>query len=189
MRGTMVAVAALLLAGCGGKGGTDNASAAANEGGPVKHQPGSWTNKIEVTKIDAGPGVDTAKIKAGLQQIFDAASTKSVCITPEMAAKGNPAANMERMAAQGKKCDFTRKAMNGEKLDFAGTCSDPNGAKLRVAVTGTNGATGQDLKVVSAPVDASGASQGSMEMRITSRRTGECKPGDLTPQAPVGQPG
>ena len=183
MRTAMVVGAALLVAACGNKD-KGSAGAATGGGAPVKHQPGSWTNKIEITKLDAGPGVDSSKVKAGLQQVFDAASGNSICITPEVAEKDNPAANIERMAAQGKKCDFSRKVADGERLDFAGICSDANGTKVRIAITGTNGATAQDLTVVSEPVDPTGATRGSMEMHVASHRTGDCKPGDMKAPLP-----
>lgn len=184
--GMTVLAAALSLSACGNGGkSADNATAAkVTSGAPVKHQPGSWSNKIEITRFDGGPGIDNAKVKAGLQSIFDAASGMSICITPAIAEKDNPAANMERLAAQGKKCDFTRKVSDGEKLDFAGVCSDASGTKVRVAITGTNAATEQNLVVVSEPIDASGATKGAMEMHVSSHRTGACKPGDTTPPVP-----
>ena len=182
MRVLALTSAALLLAACGNGDGKGDAKAASGE--PVRHQPGSWSNKIEIVKLDAGPGVDSAKIRGGMQQIFDAASGTSICITPELAAKDNPAANLERLAAQGKKCDFTRKVATGDRIDYAGTCTDPNGSGIRIAITGTNGATAQDLTVTSAPVDPSGATKGSMTMHLTSRRLGDCKPGDVTPALP-----
>lgn len=175
MRVAMVAAAALLVTGCGGKGET------AKTGAPIKHQPGSWSNKIEITDFDGGPGVDNAAAKQQIQAVLAAASGLSVCVTPELAARDNLSDNIERMAAQGKKCDFTRKTIDGENLDFAGTCSDATGTKVDLAITGTNAATKQDLVVKVTPV----GKPGRMTMHVVGQRNGECKPGDVRPPAPA----
>ena len=190
MRTMLVMTAALGLAACGGGTETTNGSAAAGTGtasttgAPVKQQPGSWTNKIQIVKLDAGPGVDNDKIKQGMQSMFDAVAGRGVCITPAMVENSSVEKNIEQLAAQGKKCDFTKKVMAGETVDFAGTCTDANGTKVQLAITGTNRATAQDIMVTSAPIDASGATRGSMELKLEARRTGECKPGDITPPMP-----
>lgn len=183
MRTMVVMTTALALAACGGKDAGGNATAAAS-GGPVKQQPGSWTNKIEITKLDVGGGVDTAKMREGMQTMMDAASAKSLCITPEYVAKFDPQANMERMASQGKNCTFDRKQVTGATVDVAGICTDASGNKMRVSVNGTSAATAQDMVVKVSPADAASPMKANMEMRIASRRTGECKPGDITPPMP-----
>ena len=188
MRTVMVIAAAAALSACGGgKDAGGNAQAAA--GAPVKQQPGSWTNKIEVTKLEVGGGVDTAKMKEGMQTMLDAASAQSLCITPEYAAKFDSRQNMERMAAQGKNCTFDRKVASGEKLDFSGICTDQAGNKMRVSINGTSSATAQDMVVKAEPADAAAPMKVNMEMHIASRRTGECKPGDITPPLPGAAPG
>ena len=191
MRTVLVMTAALGLAACGGGAETANGSAGAGTttasttpAAPVKQQPGSWTNKIQIVKLDAGPGVDNDKIKQGMQSMFDAVAGRGVCITPAMVQNNSVEKNIEQLAAQGKKCDFSRKIMDGEKVDFAGTCTDANGTKVQLAINGRNTATAQDMTVTSSPIDASGTARGSMELKLEARRTGECKPGDITPPAP-----
>lgn len=173
----MAMAAALAATACGG--GTDSGKVAA----PVKQLPGSWTNKIQIVKLDAGPGVDSTKIKEGMQSMFDAFAGRGVCITEAMVAKNNVEANIRQLAAQGKKCDFSRKIQDGELIDFAGVCSEANGSKVKIAITGTNGPTTQDMVIVSEPVDAGGTARGSMELKMEGRRTGDCKAGDM--QMPV----
>jgi hypothetical protein len=168
--------AALMLAGCGG--GTETAS------GPVRHQPGSWSNKVTLVSVQGIPGADNPQAKQALQGMFDMASRVGTCITPELAAVDSPAANAERLAAQGKTCTFDRKIENGTQVDIAGTCTDAAGTKMRVEIAGTNGTTAQTLTATTSPLGADNKPIGSMVIRIESRRTGECKPGDVTPPAP-----
>ena len=182
MRMVLIAATALLVTGCGSKDkGTAGATGTGTSSAPVRHQPGSWSNKIDITDFDGGPGVDSAAMKGQIQNMFAAASSMSVCITPELAASDNIEANIERMAAQGKKCDFSRKVIDGEKIDFAGTCSDASGTKVDMSFTGTNTATKQDLQIKVTPV----GKPGSMTMHVVGQRNGECKPGDLRPPVPA----
>ena len=47
--------------------------------------------------------------------------------------------------------------------------------------SGTSGATAQDLTMRVEPLGPDGKSAGVMELRMTGTRTGDCKPGDVTP--------
>jgi hypothetical protein len=50
-----------------------------------------------------------------------------------------------------------------------------------MTITGTNSATAQALTMQTEGYDAGSVKQGTMQMKITSTRSGDCKPGDITP--------
>ena len=177
MRTMMILAAATMLAACGGnkdaaadgKGGTATVSTA-----PVKRQPGSWGQTIQITRLE-GAGVND-HAKQAMQQMFDAFGKMTVCVTPEAAAKEDLSANMEKLGAQGADCKVERKSVVGEKLDFAATCNK-NGETMKVAMTGTSGATAQDMTISVEPVNNKAIS--GMTMRVAAKRRGECTSSDI----------
>ena len=179
MRVVVLVMGLGVLAGCGKGAGSD---------GPIRHQPGSWSNKVTLVSVEGIPGAENPQARTALQGMFDMASRVGTCITPELAAIDSPAANAERMAAQGKTCTFDRKVESGTNVDIAGTCSDQAGTKMRVEIAGTNSATAQTLTATTSPLGADNKPAGKMVIRIESRRTGECKPGDVTPPLPRATP-
>lgn len=166
MRKTMMAagVAAILLAGC------------AKSGPPPKREPGSWTQKVELKRFE-GKGADQAK--AGLTQMFAMMSAISVCVTPEMATKEDPTANLGKLGGTNGDCTFDRKSVDGGNLDISGTCKSAGGKTAKITATGTMGASDQDVNMTVEGFDATGAKEGLMEMRIHSTRNGECTAKDM----------
>lgn len=187
MRLLATTMTALALAGCGNKDAAGGSAAAAMATGkpaaPVKRQPGIWSTRLEITRLDGGPGVDTTRLREGMQNAMNAAAATGICVTPEAAARDTPAGNIDR-ASPARNCKFDRMVQEGERVDVAGTCQAQSGEKVRVTVTGTSGATAQDLTMSIVPVGASATPQRGMGMRVRSTRTGACKPGDITPPAP-----
>jgi len=166
MRTTTIAAAAavILLAGCG------------KSGPPPKREPGSWTQKMELKRFE---GKDAEKAKAGIEQMFAMMSAMSVCVTPEMAAKEDPTANLEKLGGGNGDCKFDRKSVAGGNLDISGTCKSAGGKSAKVTATGTMGASDQDIDMTVEGYDASGAKEGLMEMRVHSTRNGECTAKDM----------
>jgi hypothetical protein len=169
----LVASAAMLslLAACG-----------ARDDKPVKREPGSWSTKITIGKLE-GKGV-TAQTKAGLQQMFDAMSSMSVCVTPEASAREDIGHNIENASGAGRNCQFDKRDLAGETISFSGTCSDGT-RKVRMTATGTTGATAQDMTMTIEPLGTNGAPEGIMEMHMATTRSGACKPTDITPPPPA----
>lgn len=164
-------VAALsLLSACGTKSDT-----------PVKREPGSWSTKITIAKLE-GKGV-TPQTKAGMQQMFDAISSMTVCVTPEAAAREDIGHNLEGATGAGGNCKFDKRDLNGETISFSGICGEDT-HKVRMSATGTSGATAQDMTMKVEPLGADGAPEGIMEMHVVTTRSGACKPTDITPPAP-----
>lgn len=150
----------------------------------IKRQAGSWTQKIEIVKLE-GKGV-TPAAKAQMQAIFAAMSKMSICLTPTAAAKEDIAKNMEQLGTRGQNCKIDSNDATGKTIGLSATCTQPGGEKVKMTVTGTNATTEQDMTMKSEGFTATGAAEGVMEMRVRSTRTGECKPTDITPpEAPA----
>lgn len=156
-------IAAMLLAGCA-------------KGPPPKRQPGSWSQTMELKNFE---GKDADKAKAALGQMFAAMNSVTVCVTPEMAAKEDPTANLEKLGSGGGTCTFDKKSAAGGSLDVAGTCKDAAGKTAKITATGTLGATDQDITMSVEGFDPSGAREGLMEVRVHSVRKGECTASDM----------
>lgn len=173
----LTSLAALALAGCNGAGSGNSATAAKVE--PIKRQPGSWTSKIDITKLEG------ADVKPGqreqMQQMFAMFSGISVCVTPEAAAQEDVSKNIESSAGA-RECTFDKREFTATSMEFSGTC-DRDGGKVRMTAKGTNSATAQDVTMTIEPLDAAGKPGGLMEMHVTSQRTGECTSKDFTPPA------
>ena len=171
MRTTMIAagMAALVLTSC------------AKSGPPPKREPGSWTQKVELKRME-GKGADEAK--AGLEKMFALMSTMSVCVTPEMSAKEDPTQNLEKLGGANGDCKFDKKSVAGGTLDVAGTCKDTGGKTAKISATGTLGASVQDMTITVEGFDASGTKEGLMEMQVHSTRNGECTAKDM--KSPTG---
>lgn len=173
--------ASVALSGCGSIGG-GNSSGEAGGGSaaaPVKRQPGSWQSKIQIVRLE-GPDVKP-EMREQMQKMMDMMGGISVCMTPEAIAEEDPAKNLEKQAG-GNNCTFDKKNFSGETMEFAGTCSN-GGKKMKMNAKGKSTATSQDITMVIEPLKADGSPEGVMEMRVTSNRTGDCKPGDFTPPA------
>jgi hypothetical protein len=182
----LTAASSLMLAGCGDKakdapGEGGNAEAAAVSSPAEKRQPGSWSQKIEIVKLegdDVKPGD-----KEQMQQMFSMLSGMTICLTPEAAAKEDMEKKLSDMGTRGENCTFDKRAMSGNKIDFSATCQGTDGKVMKMAATGTSGATSQDITMSISAKKADGTDEGEMVMHIQSERKGECGPKDITPPA------
>lgn len=166
-----VAACALLLSGCGKPAPQ----------APIKRQPGSWTQKVDLLKLE-GKGADP-KAKATMQQMFNSLSRISLCVTPDAAAREDITADFAN-AGGGMNCTFDKHSVSGEAIEASGTCSGgPEPA--RISVKGTSGATAQDIMIAIEALDPKAPGAGGMVMHVTTRRMGACTAHDLKPPAPA----
>lgn len=180
----LAATAVLALTGCGEKAADGSAGGAvADRSAPVQRQPGRWSTKIEIVKLE-GPDMKGSE-KAELQAMMNMMGNVSICLTPEAVAQEDVTANLNQLGSQGGECKFDKKDVNGNRMSFAATCKTPDGGSTRLSAEGKNDATSQDFTLSSAGTRPDGKPAGEMVMRITGKRTGECKPGDITPPMPT----
>ena len=160
-------IAAMLLAGCA-------------KGPPPKREPGSWSQTMELKRFE---GKDAEKAKVALGQMFAAMNAVTICVTPEMAAKEDPTANLEKLGSGGGgTCTFDKKSVAGGNLDIAGSCKDATGKTAKISATGSLGTADQDINMTVEGFDAYGAKEGLMEIRVHSVRKGECTASDARPK-------
>ena len=153
----------------------------------VKRQPGSWSQKIEILKLE-GKGA-TPETKVQMQKMFDAMGGISICVTPAAAAKEDMSKNMEQMGSRGQNCTFGKRDTTGATIGFDATCKQADGGTMKLSAAGTNTATSQDITMTMDGIDASGKPTGTMQMRVIGTRGGDCKPTDVTPpDAPATPP-
>ncbi len=165
----VLAGTALLVTACG-KG----------DSGPVKRQPGSWSQKIEIVEF-AAPGVRPEQ-KAQMQQMMNMMAGVSVCITPALAAQENPERNLTAMGGSQDSCKVVDKKFSGGKIAFTANCSQA-GKNVKLTANGTSGATEQNIKMTVESVGAQ--NDGSkLVMNVSAKREGACKPGEFTPPVP-----
>lgn len=189
----LAAASSLMLAGCSNKakdaagaGADASAKAVAAGGPPEKRQPGSWSQKIDIVKLegsDVKPGD-----KEQMQQMFSMLSGMTVCLTPEAAAKEDMEKKLSDMGTRGENCKFEKQVVNGKNIDFSATCKGKDGKMMKMAAAGTSGATSQDITMSIDAKKADGSPEGSMVMRIQSERKGNCGPKDITPPSDSAAP-
>jgi Protein of unknown function (DUF3617) len=175
----LMGAAALSLGACGDSATKDGKGSVAASSEPVKRQPGSWSTKVEIVKLD-GPEVKGGE-KEQLQAMMNMMGNVSICLTPEAVAAEDMSKNLEQMGSQGGECTFEDREISGNSIKFAATCKSSDGGTAKMTANGTNSATAQDFTISTVAVKADGKPAGEMVMRITGQRTGDCKPGDITP--------
>jgi Protein of unknown function (DUF3617) len=178
----LAGTAMLPLAACGDSADKGGGILGGGADKPVARQPGSWTTKVEVVKL-AGPDIKGGE-KEQLQAMMNMMGNMSICLTPEAIAAEDIGKNLEQMGAQGGECTFAERDVSGSKINFAATCKTGDGGTAKMSATGTNSATAQDFTITTVANKADGKPAGEMVMRISATRTGECKPGDITPPTP-----
>ena len=163
------AAAAILLAGC------------AKPGPPPKPQPGSWSMKMDLVDVQ---GPDADKVKAMMGPMFASMANMSICITPEASAKSDPAKGITNGNGD---CKFDKQDVSSAGIHLSGVCTK-NGVQSKVSADGTLTATSQDMTMKTETTSPMGGGALTMQIRVQSQRTGDCKPGDITPPAGGGLP-
>lgn len=147
----------------------------------IKREPGSWTQKVQILRLE-GKGA-TPQVKAQMQAMFDAMAGMSTCLTPEAAAKEDLAQTMEQVGTRGQNCKIDKHDETGPSIGLSAVCPQQGGGTVKLSITGTNATGDRDMTMKSEGFDAKGAAQGVMEMRVHAIRSGPCKAGDITPPA------
>jgi hypothetical protein len=194
MRATMAASGAalmMLITGCsdtgseGAAAGADGGTIAASSK-PIDRQPGSWSTKMEVVKME-GPDVKPGD-KEQMQAMMGMMSGISVCLTPEAASQEDIAEKLEKLGSSGGECTFGKRDISGNRVMFEAQCKGENGGTVNMAADGTNSATRQDITITTNAKNADGSPAGELVLRMTGERTGECKASDFTPPAEAKAP-
>ena len=153
----------------------------------IKRQPGSWSQKVEILKLE-GKGA-TPATRLQMQKMFDTMAGMSICVTPAAVAKEDLGKNLEQMGSRGQNCTFSNRDTTGPSIGFDAVCKQAGGGSMKLTAIGSNAATVQDITMTMVGSDAAGKTQGTMEMRVRAIRGGDCKPGDITPpELPAGHP-
>lgn len=166
---TMITIAALGVAlavsGCG---------KSENAGGQVKREAGNWKTDVKLVKFDV-PGMPE-EMKAGMKQMVEGASGMDQCFTQEQVDKEDIAAELSKGPGNGGECTWSKKDVDGGKIDVAGTCT-ANGQKVDMAMAGTMEAKKTDVTITTKGGLPNGGGNMEMVMQMTSVHTGPCKPG------------
>lgn len=152
----------------------------------IKREPGSWTQKVQILRLE-GKGANP-QVKAQMQAMFDAMAGMSICLTPEAAAKEDLAQTMEQVGTRGQNCKIGEHDETGPTIGLSAVCPQAGGGTVKLSVTGTNASGDRNMVMKSEGFDAKGGSQGVMEMRVHAVRSGPCKAGDITPPAAPATP-
>jgi len=148
----------------------------------IKRESGSWTQKVQILRLE-GKGA-TPQVKAQMQAMFDAMAGVSMCLTPEAAAREDLADAMKQIGTRGQNCTIQKHDDRGSSIGLDAVCPQPGGGTVKLSVSGTNATGDRNLVMKSEGFTTKGVSQGVMEMRVHSTRSGPCKAGDITPPAP-----
>ena len=184
MRLTMIAatIATLVLAGCSSEpadeAGAPGEAMSANEVARemdqiVQAEPGEYETRVEIVDLSL-PDLPAAAGEQMEQMMRSNMATASrFCLTPEEAAEG-PERMVTEMAEAD--CTFERFDMAGGKIDAVMECRQEGGMAGRYTLDGEMTPTSSTMHML---VDASlpGAAGGGamqMDMRVSSKRVGEC---------------
>jgi len=178
----LCSLAALALAGCGGKSddktGTSNATATASgivsdkDVPSIKREPGSWKTSFEMKKMDI-PGMPDG-VQQGINGFAKALTSHEECVTPEKAASEDYAEVISRRPDEDGDCKTTKREINGDQFDIAMFCTDEGkSGSTNVTVKGIANATKSDM-VMTVQTQEEGKPV-NIEFNVKSERTGACK--------------
>jgi len=168
---------ALSLSACGG--GTDADSDGDGEvtaeeaqglversGDQIKPEPGKY--RAEMTFINADmPGAPPEMVEMMGESMTN---SYEFCLTPEMAEQGFGEA---MKGSQSDNCTINQFNIDGNAIDMAMSCDDPNAGQMEMTMNGTISSTSSDITMVSK------GTMGQMgdvefEMSVQQERIGEC---------------
>lgn len=137
--------------------------------GTVRPRPGQYRSKVELVDIDI-PG---APPQAAEMMRSSVARTNEFCLTEDDVEEG-----FRRLASQpqGENCSFSRFDVDGGAIDAAMRCTNPGGGTLDITMQGTGGETSSQFTMTMAG-NLGGTGEGSMTMKQTSERIGDCPAG------------
>lgn len=156
---------AAALAACGKSGDTDNAAANVAETAPDKIVPGLYRQATML--IDLKDSSLEGEQAAAAAKAIGTTQTAERCVTPEMV--DNPQQLVREDVDPA--CTVERSQWTGGRIDFAMSC--PENDELTggsFALTGT-----YDRKEYHFELNATGAGEDRMKMRVDAERIGDCK--------------
>lgn len=177
MAAIAVSIAALAIAGCSGeekKGPQTEAEVRAELASAERMQPGEYASNVEIARFEV-PGMPEEQqtmirgLMTGAAQV-----QRSYCLTEAQAERGSE--DMFRELAQGdSNCRFEDFNVDGENVSGRMICGGQGGANATMNLTGTMAGTSSTMTMVMEITDPSlPEGRAEMEMRATSRRTGDC---------------
>lgn len=168
--------AALVLGGCSteNKGPQTEEEVRAELANAEQMQPGEYASNVEIARFDV-PGMPEEQqtiirgLMTGAAQV-----ERSFCLTEAQAARGSE--DMFRELAQGdSNCRFEDFNVDGQTVTGRMICNSQGGANATMNLNGTMSGTSSTMTMVMEIADPSlPQGRAEMEMRATSRRTGDC---------------
>lgn len=137
--------------------------------GTVRPQPGQYRTEVELVDLDI-PG---APPQAAEMMRSSMAQTNEFCLTEEDVEEG-----FRQLASQpqGGDCSFSKFDVDGGAIDAAMSCSNPGGGAINITMQGTGGETSSEF-TMKMTGNLGGTGEGSMTMKQTSERIGDCPAG------------
>jgi predicted small secreted protein len=189
MKLPVVALAALLLAGCNSQTGAGNAAgangaamtatAATNApAAPDRMLPGRWEITVRVASVEM-PGASPEAQAQLRARPLPPAQVQANCVTPEEAV--NPVASFQRELTKDQPnlaCDIGERAFGGGRIRIALSCRTPDGqTEQRLAMVGsfTDSNVQAAISMDATTPGADGRPQAvCAQSTFTGRRVGEC---------------
>lgn len=171
MRFIIFSALGLSLAACGSPGEESNGAAQLADAG-IEMKAGNWQHTMVVEKFDL-PGVPP-EVKAMLQQNIGKAQTVDSCMTDEQIANGWK--EQATRSVQGQACETDNYSAKNGKLTGKIVCKDERGADATMVMQGVYTADTMSLTTTADITDPSmPGEKGTMVMKMTGKRTGDCK--------------
>jgi hypothetical protein len=173
----VAAAAAMTLAGCSGgenKGPQSEAEVRSELASAERMQPGEYSSNVEIARFEV-PGMPEEQQTMIRGMMTGAAQVqRSHCLTEAQAARGSE--DMFREMAQGdSNCRFEDFNVDGQNITGRMICGGEGTANATMNLTGTMSGTSSTMTMVMEISDPSlPQGRAEMEMRATSRRTGDC---------------
>lgn len=139
-----------------------------------KLTPGQYESSFEMARFDV-PGMPAEQQRMIREMMTGAAAVRqSYCLTEEQANRGSE--DMFREMANGNgECQFDSFNVDGNDVRGALTCNAQGGATAKMTMSGTMSNNESTLTMVTDVTDTSlPQGRAQMEMRVSSRRTGDC---------------
>ena len=176
----LLSASALMLAACGDKdasGPQSKADIAAEAAETAEIQPGQYEGSVEFTRFEI-PGLPTAAAAQVRSQMEQAMAVKqNYCMSAADAAEGRRG-RLSKLANANGNCQLDQYQVNGEAVTGRMICSSSDGSSATMTFNGTIGATSSNMAIsteLGSP--ASPNVKAHIDMRVTSRRTGDCTAG------------
>jgi len=137
--------------------------------GTVRPQPGQYRSRVELVDLDI-PG---APPQAAEMMRGQMAQTNEFCLTEEDVEEG-----FRQLASQpqGGDCKFNKFDVDGGEIDAAMSCTNPGGGAVDITMQGTGEETRSEFTMKMSG-NLGGTGDGSMTMKQTSERIGDCPAG------------